>query len=75
MNSFLRPKRSVSCPNTSAPTQAPATYSEPAKPETFAAEIPTPAPFSPIRPEMLPTIVTSSPSRIHTVPSPMITRQ
>jgi hypothetical protein len=41
----------------------------------LAVEIPTPEPFIPIWPETLPTTVTSSPSKIHTVPSPMITRQ
>jgi len=42
-----------------APAQSPATYREAPRPETLAAEIPTPAPFSPMRPEMLETIVTS----------------
>src|SRR5271157_75192 len=37
--------------------------------------MPTPAPGSEMRPEIAPTIVTSSPSRIQTIPRPMITRQ
>src|SRR6202020_1235108 len=71
MNSFLRPKRSVSCPNSSAPKQAPATYSDAASPATSADEMLIPEPLAEIAPAIEPTIVTSSPSRIQTVPRPI----
>ena len=71
MNSFLRPNRSVNWPNSSAPKQAPATYIDAAQPATSAEEMLMPLPFAEIAPAIDPTIVTSSPSRIHTVPSPI----
>ncbi len=70
MNSFLRPKMSVSRPNSSAPKQAPATYIDAAQPATSAEEMLMPLPLAEIAPAIEPTIVTSSPSRIHTVPNP-----
>ncbi len=54
-----------------APEQAPATYSAAARPVTCAPLMARPLPSSARRPATLPTRVTSSPSRIHTVPSPM----
>ncbi len=75
MNSFLRPKRSVSSPKTNAPTHAPAMYSDAAQPDTSAWEMPTPAPGSEMRPEIAPTTFTSNPSRIHAVPRPMMISQ
>ena len=71
MNSFFRPKRSVSWPNSSAPKHAPATYIDAAQPATSAEEMLMPLPLAEIAPAIEPTIVTSRPSRIHTVPSPM----
>ncbi len=70
----MRPNRSVSWPKNRAPTHAPATYDAPAKP-IWELLIPSPvlAGFSASLIE--PTIVTSSPSRIHTVPSPITTSQ
>ncbi len=41
----------------------------------LAAEMLMPLPLAEIAPAIEPTIVTSSPSRIHTVPSPMRMRQ
>ena len=74
MNSFLRPSRSVSCPKNSAPRQAPATYAAAAMP-ICPVVIEMPLPFSVSRDATDPTMVTSRPSRIHTVPSPMMTIQ
>lgn len=74
MNSRRRPSRSARCPNHSAPAQAPAMYSEPAAPTSAGLSI-SPLPGSVSRPPTAPTIVTASPSRIHTVPSPSSTRQ
>ena len=71
MNSFLRPKRSVNWPNSSAPKHAPATYSDAASPATSADEMSIPEPLAEIAPAIEPTIVTSSPSRIQTVPRPI----
>src|SRR3954447_16485137 len=71
MNSFLRPHLSVNRPQNSAPTHAPATYSAAAIPVTCPEEMDSPLPGSESRLAMLPTTVTSRPSRIHTVPSPM----
>ena len=70
MNSLLRPNMSVSRPNSSAPTQAPATYIDAAQPAISAEEMLIPLPLAEIAPAIEPTIVTSRPSRIHTVPSP-----
>src|SRR6202042_693237 len=75
MNRRLRPNRSVSRPNSSAPTHAPATYSDAAQPATSAAEMLMPLPLAEIAPAIEPTIVTSRPSRIQTVPSPTRIRQ
>ena len=74
MKSFLRPNRSVSWPKKSAPIHAPATYTEAATPICPAVSS-IPLPFSVIRDATEPTIVTSSPSRIQTVPRPMTTSQ
>ncbi len=71
MNSFLRPHLSVRRPQNSAPAHAPATYSAAAMPVTCPEEMDRPLPGSDNRLAMLPTTVTSRPSRIHTVPSPM----
>src|SRR4051812_1310188 len=75
-NSFFRPKRSVSCPKTRAPIHAPATYHPPASP-TSAAVMPRPpsAGFIMRASDIEPTIVTSRPSRIHTVPRPITISQ
>ena len=75
MNRRLRPKRSVSCPKTIAPTHAPAMYSDAPQPDTCPAPRPTPAPCSSMRLEIEPTTLTSSPSRIQAVPRPRITSQ
>ena len=69
MNSFLRPNRSVSCPKKSAPRQAPATYTAPASPMSELLS-PRPVPSGLRASDSEPTIVTSMPSRIHTVPRP-----
>src|SRR6478735_7008228 len=73
-NSFLRPNRSVSCPKNRAPMQAPATYRAPARP---MSELLMPSPVSADfrASDIDPTMVTSSPSRIHTVPRPITTIQ
>ena len=71
MNSFLRPNRSVSQPKNSAPTHAPATYMAAPNPVTCAWVMSMPLPGLLSWPEMLPTMVTSRPSRIQTVPSPI----
>src|SRR3954447_23215628 len=71
MNSFFRPNRSVRWPKKSAPKQAPSTYRVAAKP-TCEDDSPS-ASFSDRREAIAPTIVTSSPSRIQTVPSPATT--
>ncbi len=71
MKRFLRPKRSVSRPQNRAPKQAPATYSAAATPVIWPELIARPLPGSDNLPAMLPTTVTSRPSRIHTVPRPM----
>ncbi len=72
MNSFLRPKRSVSCPKNRAPIHAPATQMAPAKPMSLPS---SPSPVLGSRNASLSesTMVTSSPSRIHTVPRPTTT--
>ena len=75
MNSFLRPNMSVRRPNSSAPKHAPATYIDAAQPAISAEEMLMPLPLAEIAPAIEPTIVTSSPSRIHTVPRPMRMRQ
>src|SRR5579862_529446 len=75
MNSFFRPNRSVRRPNTSAPAQAPATYIDAAQPAISADEMLIPLPLAEIAPAIDPTTVTSSPSRIQTVPRPMRIRQ
>ena len=72
--SFLRPKRSVSWPKNSAPTHAPATYIAPANP-TSKLSMPRPVLGSASASDIEPTMVTSSPSRIHTVPRPSTTNQ
>ena len=74
MNSFLRPSRSVSCPKNSAPMQAPATYAAPAKP-IWKLLMPSPVSLGLRASDIEPTIVTSRPSRIQTVPSPITTSQ
>ena len=74
MKSFFRPKRSVSWPKNNAPKQAPATYTAAAIPMSLGF-IAMPLPSSVSRAAIDPTIVTSSPSRIQTVPSPTTTRQ
>src|SRR5215212_2621614 len=74
MNSFLRPILSARRPKYSAPRQAPRMYAEPAEP-TSAAVSSSPEPSSVRRPPIAPTIVTARPSRIQTVPRPMITIQ
>ena len=71
MNSFLRPNRSVSQPKNSAPTQAPRTYIAAPNPVIWDWVMSIPLPGLLICPEMLPTMVTSRPSRIHTVPRPI----
>ncbi len=71
MKSFLRPHLSVRRPQNRAPTQAPATYRAAAMPVTCPEVMGSPLPGSDRRLAMLPTTVTSRPSRIHTVPSPM----
>ena len=73
-NSFLRPQRSVSWPKNSAPVQAPATYSAAVTPMLEAVRW-IPLPRSVSREAIEPTIVTSRPSRIQTVPSPITTSQ
>src|SRR5579872_1706595 len=70
MKSRLRPKMSVNRPNSSAPTQAPATYIDAAQPAISPEEMLIPLPLAEIAPAIEPTIVTSSPSRIQTVPKP-----
>ena len=74
MNSFLRPSRSVSWPKNRAPRQAPATYAAPAKP-TWKLLMPSPSPSGFSASDIEPTMVTSRPSRIQTVPRPMTTSQ
>src|SRR3954449_12579170 len=74
MNSRLRPRRSARRPKNNAPAHAPAMYAEPAAP-TWVAVSSRPEPSSLSRPPIAPTIVTARPSRIQTVPSPMITIQ
>src|SRR4051794_25385326 len=71
MNSRLRPIRSAKRPKYRAPRQAPRMYAEPAAP-TCDAVSSRPAPFSVSRPPIAPTIVTASPSRIQTVPRPVM---
>ncbi|MGC0426406.1 hypothetical protein RKD32_002761 [Streptomyces sp. SAI-195] len=71
MNSFLRPWRSVSQPKNRAPEHAPATYRAAARPVIWAELMSRPLPSSAMRPATLPTIVTSRPSRIQTVPRPI----
>jgi len=66
---------SVRRPNRSAPTQAPATYMEAAQPATCAVEMSIPLPLAEMAPAIEPTIVTSRPSRIQTVPKPIRIRQ
>jgi hypothetical protein len=75
MNNRLRPNMSVKRPNSNAPTHAPATYSDAAQPAISAAEMLMPLPLAEIAPAIEPTIVTSRPSRIQTVPKPMRIRQ
>ncbi len=70
-----RPKRSVRRPKNSAPTHAPARYRAAAVPVHLRRGDRRPLPGSERRPAMLPTIVTSRPSRIHTVPRPITTVQ
>ena len=72
MKSFLRPKRSVSQPKNRAPMQAPATYVAAPNPVIWLWVMWMPLPGMLIWPEIWPTIVTSRPSRIQTVPSPMM---
>ena len=71
MNSFLRPNRSVSQPKNSAPRQAPSTYIAAPNPVIWAWVMSMPLPGLLICPEMFPTMVTSRPSRIQTVPRPI----
>ena len=70
----MRPNRSVSWPKKSAPTQAPATYAAAATP-IWPTVIAIPLPFVVSWVATDPTIVTSSPSRIQTVPRPITTIQ
>jgi hypothetical protein len=72
MKSFLRPYRSVSQPKNSAPTHAPATYMAAPNPVICPWVMSMPLPGLLICPEMFPTMVTSRPSRIQTVPSPIM---
>ena len=75
MKSFLRPNRSVSQPKNRAPMQAPATYVAAPNPVIWLWVMWMPLPGLLIWPEIWPTIVTSRPSRIQTVPSPIMTIQ
>jgi hypothetical protein len=72
-NSFLRPRRSVSRPNISAPITAPPMYSEPDHP--ICPAVSPSASGRSSTPPMEPTRVTSSPSRIQATPSAITTRQ